>query len=200
MSGKSSKLPGTVQARILDASRKRFTRFGYGKTTMAEIAKDCRMSAANLYRFFESKQDIGAGLACRCMAEDEAGLKDAVSRPGLTAAQRLELFVLETLRHTYDQWSRLPKLDELIQMVSSERSDLMHAHQIAKRHMLMGLLAEGNASGEFDIEDLAGTADAILLAINIFDMPFSMHLYSEAVWQTMARNVAQLIFRGVRKC
>ena len=33
------------------AAKKRFTHFGYGKTTMAEVAADCDMSPGNLYRF-----------------------------------------------------------------------------------------------------------------------------------------------------
>jgi len=60
----------STREQILSAATGRFERYGYGKTTMAEIAGDCEMSAANLYRYFESKLDIGAALACDCMAED----------------------------------------------------------------------------------------------------------------------------------
>ncbi|GAV21360.1 bacterial regulatory proteins, TetR family [Mariprofundus micogutta] len=37
--------------RIVAAARQRFSHYGYGKTTMAEIASDCQMSVGNLYRF-----------------------------------------------------------------------------------------------------------------------------------------------------
>lgn len=50
-----------VQKEILIAAESRFRTFGYNKTTMAEIAQDCKMSTSNLYRFFENKQDIGEG-------------------------------------------------------------------------------------------------------------------------------------------
>ena len=43
---------------ILDKAFLRFGRFGFGKTTMAEIAKDCDMSAGNLYRYFDNKKEI----------------------------------------------------------------------------------------------------------------------------------------------
>lgn len=188
-----------VRARILEVSRGRFMRYGYGKTTMAEIAKDCRMSAANLYRFFENKQDIAAGLACQCFAEDEGKLRAALARTDLNVAEKLELFVVETLRHTYEQWSKQPKINELVQMMSSERADLMGAHRKAKQAMLIGLLTEGVAAGEFDIPAPATAADAILFAIIIFDVPFFMHLYSEDAWSAMAHNVAQLLIRGLRK-
>jgi AcrR family transcriptional regulator len=175
-------------------------RYGYSKTTMAEIAKDCRMSAANLYRFFENKQDIAAGLACQCFAEDEAKLRAAVARTDLDAAEKLELFVVETLRHTYEQWSKQPKLNELVQTMSSERADLMLAHRKTKQAMLVGLLTAGVGAGEFDVPDPPTAADAILFAITVFDSPLFMHLYSEAEWRAKARNVARLILRGIRKC
>jgi AcrR family transcriptional regulator len=54
--------PQPVDARlqILDAAHRRFSAYGFGKTTMAEIADDVGMSAANLYRYFENKLDLGA--------------------------------------------------------------------------------------------------------------------------------------------
>ena len=49
--------PATI---IIDAAIRRFSEYGYNKTTMAEIAEDAAMSAANLYRYFKNKQDIAA--------------------------------------------------------------------------------------------------------------------------------------------
>ncbi|HXI87254.1 MAG TPA: TetR/AcrR family transcriptional regulator, partial [Parvularculaceae bacterium] len=43
---------------ILHAASSRFLHYGYGKTTMSEIAKDCNMSTGNVYRYFPSKMDI----------------------------------------------------------------------------------------------------------------------------------------------
>ena len=73
-----------VREQILDAAQQRFEVFGLGKTTMAEIAEDTGMSAANLYRYFENKQDIAGACACRCMNEGldllRATLRDSPAR------------------------------------------------------------------------------------------------------------------------
>ena len=45
----------TVREKIVEAAKKRFSHFGYAKTTMAEVAADCEMSPGNLYRFFPGK-------------------------------------------------------------------------------------------------------------------------------------------------
>ena len=50
----------TISDTILAAAMRRFEQFGYSKTTMAEIAADCDMSAANIYRYFENKLEIGS--------------------------------------------------------------------------------------------------------------------------------------------
>jgi AcrR family transcriptional regulator len=189
-----------TRERILDVSRERFTRYGYGKTTMAEIAKDCDMSAANLYRYFESKQDIAAGLACHCLAEDEAKLRAVVNRADLDSKAKFELFVLETFRHVYEQWTKQPHVNEIVQTVTRERRDIVDQHQTRKQRLLIEMIEEGNARGEFDVADVKTTASSILLAIIVFDVPFLMHLFDKAQWERRAKGVAQLILNGICKC
>ncbi|MBT3172542.1 MAG: helix-turn-helix transcriptional regulator, partial [Rhodospirillaceae bacterium] len=60
MNKSTAVLAEDTQAQILQAATERFRHYGYRKTTMAEVARDCSMSAGNLYRYFESKSDIGA--------------------------------------------------------------------------------------------------------------------------------------------
>lgn len=59
--------PHEIREAILTAAQTRLLRFGYHKTTMAEIANEAGMSAANLYRYFKNKQDIVAECADRCI-------------------------------------------------------------------------------------------------------------------------------------
>ena len=51
-----------TREQILHAAMDRIKHYGYGKTTMAEIARDCDMSAGNIYRFFASKIDIAEAI------------------------------------------------------------------------------------------------------------------------------------------
>src|ERR1700748_3277936 len=56
---------------ILTTAERLFREIGYQKTTVADIAKDLRMSPANVYRFFDSKKSINAGVARRLMGQVE---------------------------------------------------------------------------------------------------------------------------------
>ncbi len=184
---------------ILAAARQRFEQFGYGKTTMAEIAADCGMSAANLYRYFENKQDIGARLATRCMQEEEGAIADVVARGELSAGARLELLILETLRFTHERTSQLPRIHELVEVIARDRTDVIHQHNDEKHAILVRLLEDGNARGEFAVADPPAAAWAILNAIVVFDVPLFMHLYTQAEFGVMARRVAHLLLHGLAK-
>ena len=47
-----------TRVRIMDAAEALFRRLGFGKTAVADIAAELRMSPANVYRFFSSKNAI----------------------------------------------------------------------------------------------------------------------------------------------
>ena len=52
-----------TRERILVVAERLFREIGYQKTTVADIAKELRMSPANVYRFFDSKKAIHEGVA-----------------------------------------------------------------------------------------------------------------------------------------
>src|SRR3974390_1238465 len=79
--------PGTPE-RILEGAERLFRQIGYQKTTVADIARELRMSPANVYRFFDSKKSINEGVARALMGEVEDALTAIVARPG-SAAERL---------------------------------------------------------------------------------------------------------------
>jgi AcrR family transcriptional regulator len=47
-----------IRERILKAARDLFSRYGFNKTTVDEIAKSARKGKATVYHYFSSKEDI----------------------------------------------------------------------------------------------------------------------------------------------
>jgi len=188
-----------VRQRILQAAEERFLTYGYGKTTMAEIAKDSAMSAANLYRYFENKLDIGACLTQQCMAQQLDVQREVVRRPGLPAAKRLEEFVLAKLRYTYESCDCDDKINELVAIITSEKKDIVHQKVLTEQSLVAEILSEGNKSGEFDIDDVLKTAQAVQAATIKFGVPVFMNLYPLDEFEKIAIGVVQLILRGLQK-
>src|SRR5512143_2544842 len=78
-----------TRERILVVAERLFREVGYQKTTVADIAKTLRMSPANVYRFFDSKRSITAGVVSRQMGDVDAALQIIAGEPrGATARLR----------------------------------------------------------------------------------------------------------------
>ena len=57
------------RTQILDAAERSFSRAGFHRTTMQDVAAEAGMSPGNLYRYFASKDALVAGLCERNRAE-----------------------------------------------------------------------------------------------------------------------------------
>src|SRR5215469_2566152 len=84
--------PGTRE-RILVVAERLFRQIGYTKTTVADIAKELRMSPANVYRFFDSKKSIHEGVARRLMGEVEGAAAAIMDKPGPATERLRELLI-----------------------------------------------------------------------------------------------------------
>jgi len=197
MNARTSSPRPDVREQILAAAFDRFVQFGYNKTTMAEIAGDCGMCAANLYRYFDNKLDIGAHLASQCLAQLVALQNEVVARKQTAASERLRELVFATLRHTHDQWLETPLVNELVTALCGDRMDIVEAHKQAERSVIIELLEDGNASGEFRITDPQDTAAALQAAMTLFSMPLLMPAYPREVFEEKAEALVRLLLNGL---
>ncbi len=190
-----------IKQQIIDVADTRFRRYGFGKTTMAEIAKDCSMSAANLYRYFDNKQKIGVEIAENCIRNKEKVGRGVLQRENLSASVRLEVFFVEILRYTHDLCADDPHLFELVSFISQEHPDLVLRHQESLRSFVAEILAEGNRTGEFEVLDIIATAQTLLFATVHFYYPplVAMKTPSLEELNQAAKGVIALIIGGISK-
>ena len=167
-----------TRTQIIKAAEVRFTQYGYGKTTMAEIAKDCGMSAANLYRYYKNKLDIGAAMAELFFDEEYIHLKRIIQRKNLSSAEKLEAFTLHALHHCHNYFTNSPRIIELVEVMSVQSPCVCDNHQQKKIALLEDLLRQGQENSEFFVDDIAGTAVAIHMATLLFHMPMTMPVYT----------------------
>src|SRR4030095_10963265 len=90
--------PDDTRARIMDTAEALFRRLGFAKTTVADIAAELKMSPANVYRFFPSKNAVIEAICQRCLGELEARAWAVARSPG-SAADRIERLVLEIIAY-----------------------------------------------------------------------------------------------------
>ncbi len=190
--------PEDIRLSILDAAETRFRTYGLTKTTMAEIARDTGMSAANLYRYFKNKQDIAAACAQRCIGAQVDLLREVVRTPGLSAANKLERCTLEMLNYTWETAHDQPRINELVNHVIMEHSHIVHDKTQESCSLLAEVLAQGNESGEFEVVDIVKTAETVYAALKMFHVPIFMSLYEHDELKLRAQDVVRLLVSGLR--
>ena len=122
--------------------------YGYAKTTMAEIARDCGMSAGNIYRFFASKIDIAEAMARKLNMEINAKNAALARGPG-AATEKMRRFHHVALKTTYEKLDKDAKVLEVAEVLSSERPTFANEELAQERVYLVQILEQGIAEGEF---------------------------------------------------
>lgn len=69
----------SIRDQIIEAADDHFSRYGYGKTTVADLAKAIGVSKAYIYKFFESKQAIGEAICSRCLGTVTSAVYEALA-------------------------------------------------------------------------------------------------------------------------
>jgi AcrR family transcriptional regulator len=139
--------------RILEVAERLFRQIGYQKTTVGDIAKELRMSPANVYRFFESKKAIHQSVARSLMGEVELEAQRIVARPGPVLDRFREL--LNTIhRMNTERYVGDNKLHEMVEIAMQEDWEVCVAHMELITTAIGQMIAQGVASGEFEAPDL----------------------------------------------
>jgi AcrR family transcriptional regulator len=193
------KTPDENRNLIVNAAGIRFTRFGYGKTTMAEIAADCDMSVGNLYRFFPGKLDLAAEIVDRSTVHAVATLRKAASRRYKSAAARLEALTIAELRETHDVMENRPTIAEMGRVVMERRVEIINKGLKDTRAVYADVLADGVASGEFEIDDPDFAAEMIQAATLKFRYPQLWSFLSLPALEREARSVIRLFVSGLKR-
>jgi AcrR family transcriptional regulator len=144
---------GDTRERILEVAERLFRQIGYLKTTVGDIAKELRMSPANVYRFFESKKAIHQAVARSLMGEVELEAQRIVARPGPVLERFRELLTtinrMNTERYVGDS-----KLHEMVEIAMQEDWDVCVTHMECIAGVIGQMIAQGVASGDFEAPDL----------------------------------------------
>lgn len=187
----------TTRGNILEAAKVRFLHYGYAKSTMAEIAADCKMSPGNLYRYFPSKLDIAEAIAQEHIDAVALKLREVLKRQGLKAKQRLREFMFLMMRLTYDMLEFDKRIYEMATVIATERPEFSNKQLAMERSMLAEILAAGNASGEFQVDDVVFTGEMIQSATMKFRYP---QLHSRLTYDKLEREldgVLALLLNGL---
>jgi len=183
--------------RILAAAMNRIKHYGYGKTTMAEIAADCDMSPGNIYRFFEAKIDIAEAMARKHYAAEQGELAAIARKKDWPADKRIREIFTKRMRDSYCMFEENAKILEVAEVLTKERPLFANEQMALERVFLAAVLEDGEKAGMFAPADHMFTAEMMQAATMKFGLP---QLFSQLTLPKLERElegVLNLVLNGL---
>src|SRR4051794_38317734 len=190
--------PDDTRGRIIETAEALFRRLGFAKTTVADIASELKMSPANVYRFFPSKNAIVEAICKHCLSDVEEKAW-AVARSKAPAAQRMERLILEILAYHRENLATEHRVNELVVAAIEHSWDTIRNHKDALRNVTELILRDGIEAGEFEPVDPRRTAELFMRAMVVFTNPMFLGscLDDFADLQVEARDSVQFLLRAI---
>jgi AcrR family transcriptional regulator len=198
--GMRGDLDHDVRQRILAASENRFRHYGFGKTTVADIASDVGISTAYVYKFFASKLAICEAILGETLERIGQAL-DAVVATEAPAAERLRLLYIVLLEKSQELYFSERRLHDMIRAGMDQRWQAVEHHKERMRNAARAIVEDGRRNGEFETRTpLGDVADAIWISMVPFAHPQVLEHLSETVdLKRHARHMADLALRGLAR-
>ncbi|MCP3711433.1 TetR/AcrR family transcriptional regulator [Paraburkholderia sp. CNPSo 3274] len=185
-----------IRDQIVVAATEHFSRYGYEKTTVSDLARAIGFSKAYIYKFFESKQAIGEMICANCLHEIETEVRAAVAQTDLPPEKLRRMFSVFTeasLRLFFQD----RKLYEIAASAATENWQAVLSYEARVQKLLQDILQEGRQSGDFERKTpLDETAMAIYLVMRPYLNPMLLQ-YSFDYTKVAPAQLSSLVLRSL---
>lgn len=191
--------PGTREE-IIHAAERLFEHFGYGKTTVDEIAREAGIGKGTIYLQFQSKEDIAFAWIDHIHDRLFNDLQ-AIAASQATAQERLRLMLVHRVMARYDRFARCARsMDDAFLSLKNKLVPKRDAFHLREADLFSEFLSGAQRDGLLSCDDPSRTAQAMVTATNSL-MPYSLRtdqLGDREMVEQRADDLARLLTRAVR--
>jgi len=185
-----------VRSQIVAAATEHFSRYGYEKTAVSDLAKAIGYSKAYIYKFFESKQAIGEMICANCIQDILAEVRGAVAQTDQPPEKLRRMFRAIT-EASLRLFSLDRKLYEIAASAATEQWQVVRAYDEQVRGLIADILREGRQSGDFERKTpLDETVLAVYLVMRPFINPLLLQ-YSFDYASEAPTHLSSLVLRSL---
>lgn len=160
-----------VRVQIVEAAAEHFSRYGYEKTTVSDLAKAIGFSKAYIYKFFDSKQAIGEVICANTLNAILSVVNEAM-KDAPTASERFRRMFKAVVEASVDLFFQDRKLYDIAASAAGEEWQSCVAYQNQIKKIILEIIREGRESGEFERKTpIDETANAIYLVMRPYTNP-----------------------------
>jgi AcrR family transcriptional regulator len=186
----------SIRDQIVEAADTHFSHYGYGKTTVADLAKQIGFSKAYIYKFFDSKQAIGEAICSRCLGGITEAVEGAVA-DGKSATDKIRRLFNTISMQSVELFFNDRKLYDIAIYSCAEQWPSSEAYVARVEAMLAEIIREGREAGEFERKTPIDEASrAIMMAFQPFMNPLMLQYNLDAVPEG-ANEVVSLVLRSL---
>ena len=184
-----------IREQIIEVARQIFSRYGFKKTTMDDIAAGIGKGKSSLYYYFSSKDQV-----FQAVVEKEI----IVLRSDLIKIIESDIAPIDKI-HDYVT-VRLTKFGAMTNFYQAIKAELIgtldYINQIRKKYdedeiaLVERMLTEGIASNSFNIEDAHLAAIVLVTAMKGLEVPLFWNNGDDNL-EARIKNVLHIIFHGI---
>ena len=159
-----------IRSKILVAAQEVFTRYGFGKTTMDDIAREMGKGKSSIYYYFTSKEDIFRAVIDKELVLMKTRILDAVSSKN-DSREKLKVYVIERM-HGVQSFKNLYTV--IRNEFTTQRDFVDQTRQQTDQDeisIVKDILDQGVEAGIFNLEDTYLTSIAIVTALKGMEIP-----------------------------
>ncbi|MCW3807864.1 TetR/AcrR family transcriptional regulator [Plebeiibacterium marinum] len=188
----------SVRASILEAAQGLFSKFGYKKTTMEDIAQELHKGKSSLYYYFKNKEEI-----FQAVIDWEQGTLlnrlEEIVESEIEPKEKLNKYVLVRMK-------TISEMENYFKALTDERAGGLEFVKLVKESsekeevaMLKKILEEGIETSTFQIKNTLMGASALALALKGIEVPLfsSSNKFEQVIEQV--NNVMDILFYGLIK-
>lgn len=161
----------TVRDQIVEAAAEYFSRYGYVKTTVSDLAKEIGFSKAYIYKFFATKQAIGEVICSNTLnAILNAIHEGMVDAP--TASEQFRRMFKAAVEASAQLFFEDRKLYDIAASAASEQWQSCIIYQDEIKKIILEIIREGRETGEFERKTpIDETVNAIYFVMQPYSNP-----------------------------
>lgn len=182
---------------ILKIAREIFSKYGYKKTTLDDIANAVRKGKSSLYYYFKSKEDLFHAVIMKEVEILGYELEIVINR-NTDPVDKLRDYILTKIK-------TFRGLANFYHAIENDVTAIGFIEEIKQRYeqdeirMIKRILIEGVRKNEFEIYDFNLAAIGITMAIKGLEMPLSAGFYGNVNLESSVDIILKIICYGIMK-
>lgn len=182
---------------IMKIAREIFSKYGFKKTTLDDIANAVRKGKSSLYYYFESKEDLFQAVIMKEVDILAHELEIVINR-NTDPIDKLRDYILTKLT-TFRSLANFYHAIENDVTAVGFINDVKRRYELDEIRMIKRILIEGVRKNEFEIYDFNLAAIGITTAIKGLEMPLSAGPYGNVNIENSVDIILKIICYGIMK-